>query len=76
MSEKHTQNTHAMSASVKGGGEVLERTGETHLLVKFVHTVVIWKPERKRNEQKPAGFVWRCRDVVCRSGPKPVSSSI
>lgn len=55
---------------------MLEKRGETHLLVKFVCTVVIWKPERKRNKHRPVGFVWRSRDVVCRSGPKPVSSSI
>lgn len=37
---------------------------------------VICKLRRKRNKLRPVGFVWRFRDVVCTSGPKPVSSSV
>jgi len=32
-------------------GEMLERRGETHLLVKFVCTVVIWKPRGRETNR-------------------------
>lgn len=37
----------------KGWGEMLERRGETHLLVKFVCTVVIWKPRGRETNRSP-----------------------